>query len=583
MNKLKLYPYQEEGVRFLTDPKHRHRYLADDPGLGKTIQTIEAANKLQAKTLLVVCPASIKRAWLRELGKYSENFNAKNIFLVEGSKKTPPSDADCVIVNYDMVSKSAFKEQIIRWAKSRGGLDLLVMDEAHYLKNPESKRSSALLSQTGLIHLTKRSILLSGTPILNRPIELYLPLRVLSPTLLGKYTEYVDFGRRYCRGYQNNGAWDFRGASNIEELGERIKPFFLRRLKTEVLSQLPNKIYTTIPVVTRLRDMSDLPTSTRMNMIGECKIPRVVEYINDILEVEDKVVVFAHHRSVINALQGKLTVGNPVVLHGGMTSLQKQDSIDEFIHNPLCQVFIAQTQAGGVGIDGLQKVCSRVVFAELEWSPSAMDQAADRLHRMGQHRPVSVDFVILEESDDETVLEVLNRKRGVIQKTLDDPRDLVNYDETEKQLMSLEEELKQVNLTLQKTNETLVALLSQMSPAILNEAPQPPVAKEQKKKTPKAKAEEPAVEKAEEVVEPVEEEATESEAELDYATEIKKFLETYILRAEVEDDVKAARRAQVIALTSSFGAATSKEVPEDRKPEYFNALQALEPILSVEV
>jgi len=422
-----LYPFQKEGVSFLT--KRKHALLADDMGLGKTVQAIIASIEVLANKILIICPASVKLNWKKELVYWgsldtSNYFQKDNIYIVNGRKAIIPNKK-VVIINYDLVIYPEIQKQLRReW-------HVVICDEAHYLKSRSSKRTHAVLGKTGIIRNSYFKWLLTGTPVLNRPIELYPVIQTLAGTLIEPHNTYTKFSTYFCAGYYDGFAWNDRGASNVDELANRIKPFYLRRLKKEVLSELPDKIFKTIflpitPAINRVLDLEqDLEASEEGGNLGqlasirrltaEAKLPEVIQYAHDVLNNGcRKLVIFAHHKVIVQKLQQEFS--SSVVLVGGMTANAKQEALEKFINSDI-QLFIGNIKAAGTGIDGLQKVCSHVMFAEVSWSPGEMDQAVDRLHRIGQNsKGVQVDFLVAEGTIEEVMVRTLIKKTKLIRR-----------------------------------------------------------------------------------------------------------------------------------------------------------------------
>jgi len=232
----KLYDFQLKGAQFLYE--RRSALLADDMGLGKTIQAIVAADMIKAKRILVVCPASVKINWEREFKKW-QYINRKTHIIGKTREFLPVTDI--YIVNYHIVSHSNIFNQL-----KNIKFDLLICDEAHYLKGIKSQRTKAILGTKGIVHNCEYKWMLTGTPLLNRPIELYPMLKVLASERMKPYDKYISYCYRYCGARYDNFGFNTNGASHLEELNKRLKPFMLRRMKYQVLKSLPPRIYQTI-------------------------------------------------------------------------------------------------------------------------------------------------------------------------------------------------------------------------------------------------------------------------------------------------------------------------------------------------
>ena len=454
-----LHPYQKEGVEFLVSGYHR--LLADDMGLGKTVQAIEACNVLDAQKIIIICPATVKLGWARELAVWS---NIKDgIVVVRGTKFEIPDYAKVIIINYDLLRYRPIFEQLIKHAPYA----VMICDEAQNLRNAKASRTNDVLSKRGLITHTVYAYMLSGTPVVNRPFEFFPMLRTMAYDLIMPYTTTVAFGNRYCLSWKG----DFRGHKNLDELNERIQPFMLRRTKDEVLPQLPDKVEQIIELeCAEPLGNEEVPLSTRKRVLGEIKVPFVVAHCKEVMSGINKLVVFAHHREVINQLTEELSEYNPVKLLGGLSIDAKQKVIDEFVTDDSVQILVGQITAAGTGVDGLQKVCSYIIFAELDWSPAVLDQCIDRCRRIGQKDTVFVQYLVVPNSLEDIVWDTLADKRRVIRRIMKQKRSNV---------MSLETTLERIAVAL----ETMAANVGTSAPT----KEVPVVAEEQVEEKPAAK------------------------------------------------------------------------------------------------
>jgi SWI/SNF-related matrix-associated actin-dependent regulator 1 of chromatin subfamily A len=328
-------------------------------------------------------------------------------------------------INYD---------RFARFADELAAYDLAVLDQCHYIKTPDSKRTRAALSIKA-----KRRIALSGTPLLNRPIELYPVLQWLDPQRWPR-KDYFRFAMRYCAARHNGFGWDLSGASNLPELSAVLRStVMIRRTKAEVLPQLPPKIRTVIelqPVggMRRiLREEMDLYRARYLRVDSDsinwddlsrvrhqtalAKVPLVVDYVNEVLEGgAAKLVIFGHHRDVIMGLAASLSRFHPVTLTGETSPKGRQDAIDAFQTDPQVRLFIGNIQAAGTGIT--LTAASHCVFCEISWVPAELSQCEDRLHRIGAQDSVSVQHLVLAGSLDAMMVRVLLKKQRILDAVL---------------------------------------------------------------------------------------------------------------------------------------------------------------------
>ncbi len=392
-----LYPYQEYGVEWLRSKKYA--LLADDPGLGKTCQTLVAAHRLQKQSILIIAPAAITAQWKQEI----EYFFTQDKYQ---------------ILSYN---KCVQKAQLEKLQKQK--FDLIIIDEAHFLKakpgrkkNKDGKwaktgiRVRGILGPGSFLKNSDQVWLLTGTPMKNRPKDLYTILKAFVPEKLGEFTQWQTYLNHFC-------GWDGNGSTNEEELGKILEGFMLRRKKEHVLKELPPLVETVIP----LEGINDNPNeflSTRRKLLSEEKIPKILEYVNLILDSVDKIVVIGYHRNTIDILQSKIPYSLKIL--GGMPQKEKEGALYAFKNNPLFRVLIGQIDTIGTGTDGLQVIASRMLIIDLDWSPSVLEQAIGRLRRLGQQNTVFVDYLLASGTLDDDIINKLNWKRGVINQVIGD-------------------------------------------------------------------------------------------------------------------------------------------------------------------
>ena len=465
-------PFQKAGIQFaLSRP---HVLIADDMGLGKTVQAIGIYNADSSiRNVLIACPASLTLNWKREFEKWGLR---KPVVRIATSSHVPRS-ANVIVFNYDIAQK--IRPQIDDWE-----WDLFISDESHMLKNGKALRTLAVLGgrkveiikssdpqekpEKKVTKFTpiqaKRRAFLTGTPILNRPVELWTLIHSLDPGGLGK--DWVSFVERYCDGHRTKYGWEVSGSSNLEELQERLRSsFMIRRLKEDVLTELPGKrrVVLEIPAtgnVARiveeekrkaesLNEKIEQITAQAMMADAEgnevafrhavrqlrsaeamafdemsrirhdtaiAKIPHMIEHLDDSLETSPKIIVFAHHLDVIEALAAHYGT-QCVTLTGQHSPAQRQAAVDRFQQDPTCRVFLGNIIAAGVG--WTLTASSHVIFCELDWRPGIVSQAEDRANRIGQKNMVLVQHLVFEGSIDAAMAMKIISKQEVISSALD--------------------------------------------------------------------------------------------------------------------------------------------------------------------
>jgi SWI/SNF-related matrix-associated actin-dependent regulator 1 of chromatin subfamily A len=414
-----LFPHQVEGLAFLLG--RRRAILADDMGLGKTRQSIIALTEAAPTgPWLVVCPASVKRNWAREILTVRPD---DQIHIIGPEKPPSPAYDGWVIVNYDLLSKYAEELEAFPWTA-------LVFDEAHYLKNHTSARSKRARA---LVDAAPDAVLhaLTGTPLTNRPRDLF-PLLQLVGHPMGR--SFLTFAKRYCAAFHNDFGWVATGASNLEELRVQLHGVMLRRTKDEVLD-LPPKLRTWMPVAVpegtarkemrrvlerllspekdgkdRIRLLADL-TRARVQ-IAAAKVPNTIEFVDGVVAQGEKAIVFSSFESPIDEISGHFGE-QAVVVTGKTPAAKRQELVDRFQTDDTVRVFVANLIAGGVGLN--LTAARQVVFNDLDWVPANHWQAEDRAYRIGQHNTVNVTYFSAAGTVDEFVSHALAVKASLIE------------------------------------------------------------------------------------------------------------------------------------------------------------------------
>lgn len=424
--KLTLFPFQQKAFEYAISANVR--YLALQQGLGKTIISSCVINH-HARPAVVFCPPFLARNWVNELSKWNTTPFAPVLF----NPKKPLPGAAILVVPDSRLSKLETAKTVAAWA-GRYNADL-VIDEAHRYKNDTAARTKNLIK---LLPYFGHKLFLSGTPLLNRPFELWPLLNATAANCIDFMTRH-QFGMKYCGGYHDGYGWNYKGASNVEELGRRLIPHWMMRLeKADVLDELPPKLegVTILPSVKprALRDLEkklrdglgydpspdellelalaggreELPVATYRRLVGELKAAEAIEYIQGCVDIlGESVLVFAHHTSVIQTLTRGLHEYDPCVVTGSTPMDLRQQMVDSF-QDGGASIFIGNIQAAGVGLT-LTKA-TRVIFVEYSWVHAENEQAADRAHRIGQRNCVTVDYLVFKDSLDESVLSTARRK-----------------------------------------------------------------------------------------------------------------------------------------------------------------------------
>ena len=452
-NGKEMMPFQKDGLGFV-EAANGNAMIADQPGLGKTCQSLAyIALHPEMRPAVVVCPASLKLNWAREAEMWLET--ADVVEVIKNGKPYPlTADIGIIILNYDILKKwlpelKAVKPQI------------LIYDESHSIKNPKAARSKAAAQ---LAKTVPHKILLTGTPILNRPSELWNQLCIID-TIKYNNRSFFSWHKRYTAAHKikigrmpdpsipgkwmDRTAWDFSGASNLDKLADSLKGIMVRRTKDEVLPELPAKRRQVIRVqidnlreyaraekdflswtkehkgntaAARVSSVEQLSKVEALRQIAiQGKMKQAMAWISDFLETGEKLVVFATHRATIDTLMQEFP-NTAVRLDGGMCAEEKQLSIDRFQGDDDTRLFVGNVKAAGQGIPLF--AASNVIFLELDWTPMMHVQCEDRLHRIGQKNAVNCYYLFAEGTIDEKIADMLEAKGGITSAAIGDTKDI---------------------------------------------------------------------------------------------------------------------------------------------------------------
>ncbi|XP_072328420.1 DNA annealing helicase and endonuclease ZRANB3 isoform X2 [Scyliorhinus torazame] len=456
----KLLPFQKEGIKFAIERNGRCM-IADEMGLGKTIQAIAVAYFYQKEwPLLIVVPSSLKYPWIEEMEKWIIELNPDDINLIESKSdigRIPTSKV--TIVGYGLLTTDA---QTLVDALYDQNFQVVIVDESHYIKSRNAARSTILVP---IVQKAARAVLLTGTPALSRPEELFMQINALYP---GKFGTWTVYAKRYCnahlRYFGKRAQWDCKGASNLDELHQYLSTIMIRRMKEEVLTQLPPKIRQQIPFdlskeATKEMDGSieeweklmrelhlssagtDNPFVQVMGLITRmykqtaiAKAGAVKDYIKMMLrDGKLKFLVFAHHLTMLQActeaaLESKARY---IRIDGSVPSSERIHLVHQFQNDPETQVAILSIKAAGQGLTFT--AATHVVFAELYWDPGHLLQAEDRAHRIGQCSSVHIHYLIAKGTLDPLMWSMLKRKTRVTSNTLNGIKQRLEVEEADKE------------------------------------------------------------------------------------------------------------------------------------------------------
>ncbi|XP_069636913.1 DNA annealing helicase and endonuclease ZRANB3 isoform X4 [Haliaeetus albicilla] len=454
----KLLPFQEKGIIFALQRSGRCM-IADEMGLGKTIQAIAVSYYYKNEwPLLIVVPSSLRYPWVDEMEKWIPELSPDDISIIQNKTDIGRiSTSKVTILGYGLLTSDA---QTLVDALYRQNFKVVVIDESHYMKSRNATRSKILLP---IVQKALRAILLTGTPALGRPEELFMQIEALFPRRFGTWSEYA---KKYCnarvRFFGKRTQWDCRGASNLEELHQLLSEIMIRRLKNDVLTQLPPKVRQRIPfdlpqaaaknlnttfaewekLMRNLNsDATESHFSEVMNLITRmyketaiAKAGAVKDYIKMMLQNDKlKFLVFAHHLSMLQACT-EAVIENKVRyirIDGSVPSAERIHLVNQFQKDPDTRVAILSIQAAGQGLTFT--AATHVVFAELYWDPGHIKQAEDRAHRIGQCSSVNIHFLIAKGTMDTLMWAMLNRKAKVTGSTLNGKKEKMQADEGDKE------------------------------------------------------------------------------------------------------------------------------------------------------
>ncbi|NXH59387.1 SMAL1 protein, partial [Rhabdornis inornatus] len=418
-----LMPFQREGVNFAISRNGR-LLLADDMGLGKTIQAIcIAAYYQQEWPLLVVTPSSVRFTWEEAFHRWLPSLSPGSTNVIVSGKDNLTGSL-INIISFDLLSR--MDKQL------KSTFQVVIVDESHFLKNTKTARCQAAMP---LLKAAKRVILLSGTPAMSRPAELYTQIAAVQPSF---FPLFHSFGLRYCDARKMPWGWDYSGSSNLTELKILLEEsIMIRRLKSDVLSQLPakqRKMVVVAPEGISAKTKAALAAEAKKMAKGyeskkqekdallvffsrtaEAKIRSVIEYILELLESgNNKFLVFAHHKIMLDAVVTELKKKHVehIRIDGSTSSAERQSLCQKFQFSEKQAVAVLSLTAANMGLT--LSAADLVVFAELFWNPGILIQAEDRAHRIGQTSSVNVHYLVAKGTADDYLWPMIQEKIKVL-------------------------------------------------------------------------------------------------------------------------------------------------------------------------
>ena len=445
-----LREYQVDFLRYMVQRKGRGA-LGDDMGTGKTVQSLGWLAYESQFPALIVVTATTKLQWLRVFTRgpdkwlggidaWRKEFTAwKWCRVLEGRRLSELDPKMSYIVNWDILADWAGHlngkgQFVLDGPLAKLPFKTIIGDEIQAIGNPTSQRSKAFRA---LAHRIKGMIGMSGTPARSKPAQFWPLLNLVAPELFANKKRYLN---RYCAPASNGFGMTYDGASHTEELHALLAPLILRRTKADVMKDLPPKTIEVVPVEVSDRAMDDYRkqealafgekdltmAERRDRVMGllhtayAMKEQGAIRWIKDFMESgEQKLALFCWHRDVVELLLTAMKDYNPIKINGDVTGVARDRAVQKFISDPKCRMIVANITSGGVGLDGLQQVCSYAAFVEFSHTPNDHTQAEDRLHRGGQGNPVTAYYIVAPGTVDDDAIESLDRKRQMMNAVLD--------------------------------------------------------------------------------------------------------------------------------------------------------------------
>ena len=419
-----LRPYQLDFIKFAAMRNGRVA-LGDGMGTGKTLQSLAWLAYNKSFPALIVVNAPTKLQWQKEYRRWLSTVPGCDcrVQIIYGTRTRKLERGCSYIINWDILTY---------WQDTLAehGFECLIGDEAQAIGNPESKRALAFRHLAAVV---PECIVMSGTPARSRPAQFWTMVSCVEPQMFPTYKAYLW---RYTKPTNTPYGIQFNGARNVRELHAKLVSVMLRRTKEEVMKDLPPKILDVVPLEADAAQLADYTSeeASIANLQGlearerlanltrtayAVKEKALLNWVRCFMEGEEKLLLFAWHRDVVDRLCEELAEFKPAKIYGGVALQQREKEKERFINDPKCRIMVCNIQSGGTGIDGFQKICCNVAFAEFAETSTDMEQAEDRLHRGGQERPVTVYYLIASGTIDEDMAEALDEKKKVLASVLD--------------------------------------------------------------------------------------------------------------------------------------------------------------------
>lgn len=419
-----LRSYQVDFLKFAS-MRNGRVVLGDGMGTGKTLQSLAWLAYNRSFPALIVVNAPTKLQWEKEFRRWLSLVPGcpHRVQILYGTR-TRKLDKSCsYIVNWDILTY--WQDEL-----TATGFECLIGDEAQAIGNPESKRALAFRHLAAVI---PECIVMSGTPARSRPAQFWTMVSCVDPKMFPTYKGYLW---RYTCPKATPWGVQFDGARNVKELHAKLVSVMLRRTKDDVMKDLPPKTLDVVPLEADAAELAEYNSeeagiSELQGIAAREKLANLtrtayavkekslLNWVRCFMESEEKLLLFAWHRDVVDRMFEELKEYNPAKIYGGVTLQQREAEKEKFIQDSTCRIMICNIQSGGTGVDGFQKVCCNVAFAEFASTSTDMEQAEDRLHRGGQERPVSVYYLIAAGTIDEDIAEALDSKKKVLASVLD--------------------------------------------------------------------------------------------------------------------------------------------------------------------